>query len=556
MYEGDTPNAERRAAALSLDRDLLRELLGQEELRELIDPAALDEVEADLQRAERAHAGGQRRRAPRRAARRGRPDRRRGPGALPRGRVGARACSATSRASGARCGCASAARSAGSPPRTPASTATRSARCRPAGCPRPSSRRSRSRSRGWCAATPAPTARSPPRELADRYGVDLGPVLRELERAGDLVRGELRPGGSEREWCDPEVLRRLRRASLATLRKEVEPAEQRALARFLPAWQGVDARAARRRRRRPPARAARAAAGPGAGARGVGARRAAAPGGRLLAGLDGPALRGRRARVGRRRRARAQLRQGGAATSARTRAGSARRRTRASAPTEPLHDAIRERLERGAAFWTDLLADLAEAEPVGAAGGALGPGLGGRGDQRRLRAAARAAARRSREERARRRAPLRAPPPPGRAAGAGPLVAHRAAVRRRARARPAHARARRAAARALRHRHPRDRAGRGHPRRLRRRSTASWPTSRRSAPPAAATSWRASAARSSRCPRRSSGCAALRSDEPAGAAGAGGHRPGQPLRRHAALAQARGRRLGPPPRRACRAPTW
>src|SRR6202012_3133891 len=49
MYEGDTPNAERRAAALSLDRDLLRELLGQEELRDLIDPAALTSVEADLQ---------------------------------------------------------------------------------------------------------------------------------------------------------------------------------------------------------------------------------------------------------------------------------------------------------------------------------------------------------------------------------------------------------------------------------------------------------------------------------------------------------------------------
>ena len=49
MYEGDTPNAERRAAALSLDRDLLRELLGQEELRDLIDPGALAPVEADLQ---------------------------------------------------------------------------------------------------------------------------------------------------------------------------------------------------------------------------------------------------------------------------------------------------------------------------------------------------------------------------------------------------------------------------------------------------------------------------------------------------------------------------
>src|SRR5579862_6583317 len=50
MYEGDAPNAERRAAALSLDRELLRELLGQEELRELIDPGALATLEEDLQR--------------------------------------------------------------------------------------------------------------------------------------------------------------------------------------------------------------------------------------------------------------------------------------------------------------------------------------------------------------------------------------------------------------------------------------------------------------------------------------------------------------------------
>jgi ATP-dependent Lhr-like helicase len=68
-------------------------------------------------------------------------------------------------------------------------------------------------------------------------------VLRGLEREELLVRGELRPGGTEREWCDPDVLRRLRRASLAALRKEVEPAEQAALGRFLPAWQGVDRRA-------------------------------------------------------------------------------------------------------------------------------------------------------------------------------------------------------------------------------------------------------------------------------------------------------------------------
>jgi ATP-dependent Lhr-like helicase len=57
MYEGDTPNAERRAAALALDRDLLRELLGQDELRELIDPDALEQVCDDLQhRSERTRA--------------------------------------------------------------------------------------------------------------------------------------------------------------------------------------------------------------------------------------------------------------------------------------------------------------------------------------------------------------------------------------------------------------------------------------------------------------------------------------------------------------------
>ena len=48
MYEDDTPAAERRAQALSLDRELLRELLGQEELRDLLDPGALAEVEASL----------------------------------------------------------------------------------------------------------------------------------------------------------------------------------------------------------------------------------------------------------------------------------------------------------------------------------------------------------------------------------------------------------------------------------------------------------------------------------------------------------------------------
>ena len=80
-------------------------------------------------------------------------------------------------------------------------------------------------------------------EAVERFGLDVEGLLHELERADLLVRGELRPGGSEREWCDPDVLRRLRRASLAALRREVEPAEQAALGRFLPAWHGIGRRA-------------------------------------------------------------------------------------------------------------------------------------------------------------------------------------------------------------------------------------------------------------------------------------------------------------------------
>jgi ATP-dependent Lhr-like helicase len=82
--------------------------------------------------------------------------------------------------------------------------------------------------------------------LSAHVGVHLGvgidrvaPVLERLERDGRLVRGEFRPDGVEREWCDDDVLRQLRQRSLAALRREVEPVDGRALARFLPAWHGV-----------------------------------------------------------------------------------------------------------------------------------------------------------------------------------------------------------------------------------------------------------------------------------------------------------------------------
>jgi ATP-dependent Lhr-like helicase len=79
-------------------------------------------------------------------------------------------------------------------------------------------------------------------ECAARFGLPAVGVERTLERLvgmGRIVEGGFRPGGIHREWCDVEVLRTIRRKSLARLRKEVEPVEQRVLARLLMRWQGV-----------------------------------------------------------------------------------------------------------------------------------------------------------------------------------------------------------------------------------------------------------------------------------------------------------------------------
>ena len=84
-------------------------------------------------------------------------------------------------------------------------------------------------------------------EAAARFGLDAKPVeaaLRRLMLDGRVVEGGFRPGGVHREWCDAEVLRPIRRKSLARLRKEVEPVEQQMLARLSTHWQGVLQRAA------------------------------------------------------------------------------------------------------------------------------------------------------------------------------------------------------------------------------------------------------------------------------------------------------------------------
>jgi ATP-dependent Lhr-like helicase len=239
MYEGDTPNAERRAAALSLDRELLRELLGQEELRDLIDPGALAQVEDDLQFVSEMR---------RATSRDGLHDVLRGVGDLTAAEAGLRVVEGLDAAAmleellrerraikvrlageerwidAADAGLYRDALGAAPPGGLPAAFLE--------DVPDALSRLVRR-----YAATHGPFTAD---EVRARYGVDCGAVLAAFERGGELIRGELRPGGSEREWCDPEVLRRLRRASLAVLRREVEPVDASALARFLPAWQGVD----------------------------------------------------------------------------------------------------------------------------------------------------------------------------------------------------------------------------------------------------------------------------------------------------------------------------
>src|SRR5213075_1263756 len=64
-------------------------------------------------------------------------------------------------------------------------------------------------------------------------------VLLRSSGEGRLVEGEFRPGGTRREWTDASVLRMLRRRSLAKLRHEVEPVDQRVLGRLTTTWQGI-----------------------------------------------------------------------------------------------------------------------------------------------------------------------------------------------------------------------------------------------------------------------------------------------------------------------------
>ena len=241
MYEGDAPLAERRAAALSLDRDLLNSLLGAEELRELLDPEVLASVELELQcvtDGRRARSADELHDVLRRV------------GHLSHGETAVRAEGDASpwveelvhdrRAFLTRVrdeevvvaaedaalyrdalGCG-----------LPLGLPTAFTDPRPAPLGHLVARFARTHG-------PFLTA-----QAADRFGTTrerIAGALAGLESDGRVVRGEFRPGGTEREWCDVDVLRQLRRRSLAALRREVEPVEQAALARFLPAWHAITA---------------------------------------------------------------------------------------------------------------------------------------------------------------------------------------------------------------------------------------------------------------------------------------------------------------------------
>ncbi len=242
MYEGDAPLAERRAAALALDRDLLRELLGAEELRELIDPEVLADLELELQclvEHRRARSVDEQHDLLRRLGDLSLPE-------LDIRAEGAPGVAADWIEQLVRERRAFALRVAGEDRYAAAEDAARFrdalGAALPLGLPR---------------AFTEPVEH-PLESLVARYARTHGPflaaaaarrlgvtveralgALQALETDGRIVRGEFRPDGVEREWCDNDVLRQLRRRSIAALRKEVEPVEPEALARFLPAWQGV-----------------------------------------------------------------------------------------------------------------------------------------------------------------------------------------------------------------------------------------------------------------------------------------------------------------------------
>jgi ATP-dependent helicase Lhr and Lhr-like helicase len=239
LYDGDAPLAERRAQALAIDQAQLRELLGEPELRELLDADALSQVELELQHLDDRHKAKSVDSIHDLLLR---------IGDLTREEVVARSTVE---------GVSELAKSrriieipiAGEKRWIAAEDASR---YRDAlGVPMPSGIAER-----FLQPVADPVgdlvlrfARThgpfTPNDVAQRYGLGVAVITYALERfveRGRLIEGEFRPGGTQREWCDNEVLRIIRRRSLAKLRHEVEPVEAPVFTRMLTSWQSVSKR--------------------------------------------------------------------------------------------------------------------------------------------------------------------------------------------------------------------------------------------------------------------------------------------------------------------------
>ena len=240
IYDGDAPLAERRAQALSIDQDQLRELLGDADLRELLDVAAIEETEEQLQCVVEGYK-----------ARNldGVHDLLLRLGDLTRSELALRCETAEVAAAADRLVKSRRVLDVMIAGEKRLIAVEDAARVRDAlGVPLPP---------GLPTAflEPAPDAlldvvrrfartHGPfaTQDVAQRYGLPketVEAVLQRLVGMGRVVEGGFRPGGLAREWIDAEVLRTVRRKSLAKLRKEVEPVEQRTLARLFTRWQGV-----------------------------------------------------------------------------------------------------------------------------------------------------------------------------------------------------------------------------------------------------------------------------------------------------------------------------
>ena len=239
LYDGDAPLAERRAQALAIDQAQLRELLGEAELRELLDSDAIADVESQLQQLAEDY---------RAKTTDGLHDMLLRLGDLTSAELAARSLvdapvaidelTRTRRVLPVNI--------AGQSRLIPVEYASRYRDALgvplPPGLPEtllePAPNAAHDLARRY-ARTHAPFTTT---EFASRYGLGRSTaetILKELAAAGRLIEGEFRPGATGREWCDSDTLASIRRRSLAKIRKQVEPVEPAVLGRLLTTWQGV-----------------------------------------------------------------------------------------------------------------------------------------------------------------------------------------------------------------------------------------------------------------------------------------------------------------------------